>query len=140
MGCPKANQDKIVAVNGGNFSIDTTEYYPLASYLSSSPYIPFFLYPKLLPNSEKVRLLREQEMALSGKAKNEPSGRWHMVKNVPLEVKNVITNLSWLFVTISVACASIGYSGLQAFGVKLTEIQFSVPISVASILGAVRSK
>ena len=102
--------------------------------------IPFFLYPRLLPDSEKIRLLREQEMALSGKAKKEPSSRLQLVKNFPLEVKKVVTNLSWLFVTVGLACASIGYSGLQAFGVKLTEIQFGVPISVASILGAVRSK
>ena len=114
--------------------------YVFCGILSLLIAIPFFLYPRLLPNSEKIRLLREQEMALSGKAKKEPSGRLHKVKNFPLEVKKVVTNLSWLFVTIGLACASIAFSGFAAFGVKFTEIQFGVSSSVASILGAVRSK
>ena len=102
--------------------------------------VPFFVYPRLLPNSEKIRLLREKEMALSGKANKEPNSRLQLVKNFPLEVKKVITNLSWLFVTIGLACASISISGFAAFGVKFAEIQFGVSSSVATLISGVSSK
>lgn len=103
--------------------------------------IPFFFYPRLLPNSEKLRLLREQEMALSGKTKKDSqSGRLQIVKDFPHEVKRVVTNFSWLFVTIGLACVSIAFSVFSAFDVKFSEIQFGLSASAASLIGGVRSK
>ena len=102
--------------------------------------VPFFFYPRLLPNSKEIRLLREQEMAKKGRAMSEPSDRLSVIKNFPLEVKKVVTNLSWLFVTLAVTVASITISGFASFGVKYVENQFRLSSSAASIITGLRSE
>lgn len=102
--------------------------------------IPFFFYPRLLPNSNEIRLLREKEMALKGRVIKLSKDRWSTVKAFPFELKRIITNPSWLFVTVGLGLASVTISGFASFGVKYVENQFGLTTSEASIITGLRSK
>ena len=102
--------------------------------------VPFFFYPRLLPNSKEIRLLREQEMAKKGKAMSEPSDRLSVIKNFPKEVKKVVTNLSWLFITLGLSVTSVVGSGFASFEVKYTQNQFGISPSAASLITGATGK
>ena len=109
--------------------------------------VPYFFFPRLLPNSKAIRALREEEMAQKGvvaKSDSDDSdGLTHfqtVVKRFPLEFKKVVTNPSWIFITAAVSVAGITISGFASFGVKYVENQFALPASSASFIVGVRSE
>ena len=104
---------------------------------------PFFLYPRLLPNSSEIRKLREKEMALRGrtvKRRRREGDRWSVLREFPHELKKIALNPSWLFVTLGLGLASVTISGFASFGVKYVEIQFGLTTSEASIITGARSE
>ena len=104
---------------------------------------PFFLYPRLLPNSSEIRELREREMALRGRMvvrRRRAGDRWSVVREFPRELKRIAMNPSWLFVTLGLGLASVTISGFASFGVKYVENQFGLTTSEASIITGARSE
>lgn len=102
--------------------------------------VPFFCYPRLLPNSEQVKEEREQEMAKRCVSKTEvDSGRLKTVfRRFLLEVKRILTNPAWVFMTAALTTSIIIVSGFASFGPKYVETQFGLSSSVASLaVGAV---
>ena len=109
--------------------------------------VPYFFFPRRLPNSKAIRALREEEMAQKGvvaKSDSDDSdGLTHfqtVVKRFPLEFKKVVTNPSWIFITAAVSIAGITLSGFASFGVKYVENQFGLPSTSASLIVGVRSE
>ena len=104
--------------------------------------IPFFLFPRLLPDSGEIKKLREREMALKGRSvrKRKAGDRWSVVKEFPLELKKIAMNPSWLFVTLGLGLSSVGLSGFTSFGVKYSENQFGLTTSYASLILGARSE
>ena len=97
--------------------------------------IPFFMYPRWLPNRHKVQEARAKEMAktYSSEFVNEDN-LTIMVKTFPRHIKHIMTNLSFLFVTGSLASIFIVVSGLVAFAPKYLESQFGLTASVSGIV------
>ena len=108
--------------------------------------VPYFFFPRLLPDSKAVRALREEEMAQKGVAKSDSDdsdGSIHLqtvVKSFLLEFKKVVTNPSWIFITAAVSVSSITISGFASFGVKYVENQFALTSSAASFIVGARSE
>ena len=102
--------------------------------------MPFFCFPRLLPDSEKVRLEREAEMAKQCEARAAVDGGQvkTLLRHFLLEMKKIVTNLSWVFMTVALATSTIVVSGFASFGPKYVETQFGLSSSVASLaVGAV---
>ena len=97
--------------------------------------IPFFMYPRWLPNRKEVQEARAKEMAktYSSEFVNQDN-LTIMVKTFPRHIKHIMTNLSFLFVTGSLASILIVVSGLVAFAPKYLESQFGLTASVSGII------
>ena len=98
--------------------------------------IPFLLFPRLLPDSHLVKKERELEMAQKyrGKYLKEDTNFLTKLKSFPHHLKQVVTTLSWLFITGSVCCSVLVLSGMIAFAPKYLESQFTLTASSASII------
>ena len=102
--------------------------------------VPFFCYPRLLPDSEQVKKEREQEMAKRCVARTEVDGERlkTVFREFLLEVKRIVTNPAWVFMTVALATSILIVSGFASFGPKYVETQFGLSSSVASLaVGAV---
>lgn len=102
--------------------------------------IPFLLFPRLLPNSHLVKKERELDMAqkYKGKYSNEDTDWRAKLKAFPHHLKQVVTTLSWIFITGSVCSSIVVLSGMVAFAPKYLESQFTLTVSTASLVaGAV---
>ena len=103
--------------------------------------IPFFLFPRLLPDSHLVKMERDKEMAKSYKSKYgrmESTSLLAVLKTFPIYLMNVLCNLVWVFITLAITCALLVVSGMTAFAPKYLESQFELTTSTASLLvGAV---
>ena len=97
--------------------------------------VPFFLYPRWLPNRSKVQEARAKEMAktYSSEYRNEDN-LTIMVKTFPRHIKHIMTNVSFLFVSGCLAAIFIVVSGLVAFAPKYLESQFGLTASVSGII------
>ena len=106
--------------------------------------IPFLLFPRLLPNSYEVKKERQFEMAKTYKGKykaNEDVDFVTKVKLFPHDLKQVVTTLSWIFITACVCSSFIVISGVTAFAPKYVESQFTLTASTASlVIGSVGEK
>ena len=103
--------------------------------------IPFFMFPRLLPDSHLVKKEREQEMAKKYKGRygsRENTDLFTKLKTFPKELKQILTTLTWICITASVCSTVIVVSGMIAFAPKYVESQFTLTASSASlIIGAV---
>ena len=106
--------------------------------------IPFLLFPRLLPDSHEVKKERQLEMAKKYKGKykaNEDVDFITKVKLFPHDIKQVVTTLSWVFISACVCCSFIVISGVAAFAPKYVESQFTLTTSTASlVIGSVGEK
>ena len=101
---------------------------------------PFFCYPRLLPSSAAVREEREKEMARRCVTKREREGGKirGVVVNFWWELRGILLNPSWIFITIAISSSLLVVSGFASFGPKYVETQFAISPSIASlIVGAV---
>ena len=98
--------------------------------------IPFLLFPRLLPNSFLVKKERELEMAqeYKGKYLKEDTDLLTILKSFPRHLKQVVTTLSWLFITGSVCSSILVLSGMVVFAPKYLESQFTLTASTASLI------
>ena len=109
--------------------------YVFSGVVSLAIAVPFFFYPRLPPNSEEIRLLREKEVGKTQSAKVKKDGkRSSVIMNFPLAIKEIITNPSWWCITAAITVATVTVSGFASFGVKYVENQFGLPSSTASLL------
>lgn len=104
--------------------------------------IPYFMFPKLLPDSHLVKKERQKVMAQKykneGGVKKEDSSFINKMKSFPYHFCQVVTTLSWLFITIAVCFSAFAVTGVSAFSPKYYESQFNLTTSTASIVaGAV---
>eukprot|EP00731_Ephydatia_muelleri_P010124 Em0005g710a len=106
--------------------------------------VPFFLFPRLLPDSHLVRLAREKEMAkrsmvgVGGGDQSDGGGGASALRSMPAHLKQVLTNLPWIFVTCSTSASLIVLSGLVTFAPKYLQSQFKLTAALASVIaGAV---
>ncbi len=103
--------------------------------------IPFFMFPRLLPDSQLVKQERQQEMAQKYTKKignKEESEFTDKVKSFPYHLKQVITTPSWIFITIAISSSLIVVAGMVSFAPKYLESQFGLTAFTASIVaGAV---
>ena len=105
--------------------------------------IPFFLFPRLLPDSHIVKQAREEEMAKVYKSKygdKEGTDFGTVVKTFPTHIKSLCSNPSWLFITLAITSSIIVVSGMASFAPKFIESQFRLTASIASVLAGVVGK
>lgn len=101
--------------------------------------IPFLLFPKKLPNHKEIQAEREKEMVKKPKkASPEGAGIKYAIKALPRLFCQVITTLSFLFISLAITVKFFYVSGFVAFGPKYYEAQFSFPPSTSSlVVGAI---
>ena len=102
--------------------------------------IPFFCYPRLLPSSVAVRKEREREMAKKVKARGPVVGGkvQGAMRVFVLDLKSIVVNSSWIFMTMAITASILVVSGFASFGPKYVETQFGLSSSVSSVaIGAV---
>ncbi len=101
--------------------------------------IPFFMFPRLLPDSHLVKQERQQEMAQKYQGKfGEAEEFTGKLKSFPYHLKQVITTPSWIFITIAISSSLIVVAGMVSFAPKYLESQFGLTAFTASIVaGAV---
>lgn len=103
--------------------------------------IPFFMFPRLLPNSHLVKMERNKEMAQEYEGEDSSVEEVDMatkVKTFPKHVKQVMKTPSWLFITIAICFSTLVVSGVVSFAPKYLESQFGLTSSRASLIaGAV---
>jgi len=88
-----------------------------------------------------VKLEREREVVKTYRSKygtKENTDLLTILKTFPTHFKDVVSNLSWLFITLSITSALLVVSGMTAFAPKYLESQFGLTASTASLtVGAV---
>ena len=104
--------------------------------------VPFFCYPRLLPSSAVIREEREREMAKRCHAGREKIDGENKIRSVVIsflwELRRIVVNPSWIFMTVAICSSVLVVSGFASFGPKYVETQFGLPPSVASlVIGAV---
>ena len=103
--------------------------------------IPYFMFPRFLPDSHLVKQERKLEMAQTYKGKygeREETDFAVKVKSFPSHLKQVLLTPSWIFITIAISSSIIVLAGMVSFAPKYLESQFGLTASSASLIaGAV---
>lgn len=88
--------------------------------------IPFFMFPKLLPDSHLAKAECQKEMAQKYKRDvgSENVNVLTKLKSFPYHLKQVLLTPSWIFLTIAVSIAAFVVTGITAFIPKYFESQF----------------
>ena len=97
--------------------------------------IPFFMFPRWLPDSHLVKKERAKEMAriYPSKYANEDS-LTIAVKMFPVQILRLLTNVPFVFSTLGVSAFYIFAQGLISFTPKYIESQFNLRASTAGLL------
>lgn len=99
--------------------------------------IPFFLFPKLLPDTLEVKKARTKEMAQVYEGKDSSFDEVDFstkVKAFPQHLKLVLKTPSWIFITLAICFSTLIVSGVASFAPKYLESQFGLTASRASII------
>ncbi len=103
--------------------------------------IPFFFFPRLLPDSHLIKVERRKEMAQSYRGTDSNIEEVDLptkVKSFPKHLKLVLLTPSWIFITIAICSSALIVSGLTSFAPKYLESQFGLTSSQSSLIaGAV---
>ena len=93
------------------------------------------MFPKWLPDSHLVRAERAKEMAKvhSSQFANEDTLTL-LVKEFPIQIKNLLTNVSFMFTSFALAMIFVVRDGIVTFGPKYIESMFRVTATVAGLL------
>uniref|UniRef100_A0A1E1X5A7 Solute carrier organic anion transporter family member n=1 Tax=Amblyomma aureolatum TaxID=187763 RepID=A0A1E1X5A7_9ACAR len=101
--------------------------------------IPISAFPKVLPGSLKLQAQKKSEMHQKlQKSEAVQSGFGARAKDLPASFKILITNPTFVFLSLAGATEGMLVSGLATFLPKVIEFQFSIAASLAAlIMGAV---
>lgn len=101
--------------------------------------IPISAFPKTLPGSVKLQMQKKSEMHQKlQKSEAVQSGFGARAKDLPASFKILITNPTFVFLSLAGATEGMLVSGLATFLPKVIEFQFSIAASLAAlIMGAV---
>ncbi|XP_077560009.1 solute carrier organic anion transporter family member 4A1-like [Haemaphysalis longicornis] len=101
--------------------------------------IPISAFPKTLPGSLKLQMQKKSEMHQKlQKSEAVQSGFGARAKDLPASFKILITNPTFVFLSLAGATEGMLVSGLATFLPKVIEFQFSIAASLAAlIMGAV---
>ena len=101
--------------------------------------LPFFFYPRLLPNNAKVMEARQKQMKGSYKGRfGEETTFLQQVKAFPFHLLGLFKSKSWLFMTIAISVLFLSLDGLVSFAPKYIESVYRVSPSTAGlIIGAI---
>ena len=101
--------------------------------------IPFFMFPRLLPESNAIKEARMKETAKTYTSKyGEEKKLSHVIKAFPIHLWKLVKNPTWFCTTLSVTCLFFSFDGIVAFAPKYFESQYYLTSSTASIVaGAV---
>ncbi len=97
--------------------------------------VPFLMFPKWLSDSRLVRKERAKEMAMIYEKKyiNEDN-MTIIVKMFPIHIKRLLTNIPFIFHTISLSFLFILVSGFVSFAPKFFQNQFQLTATFAGLL------
>ena len=96
--------------------------------------IPFFMYPRKLPNAEEVTRARELEMAKEGlriPPSNAPLKQ--VLRDLYRQIKGLLTNITFLLIGGATFTAFLALVGQVAFAPKYVQSQFYHPASQSSL-------
>ncbi len=97
--------------------------------------VPFFFFPRHLPNYEEVVNARKVQHATVYKTKlNEEGSLLDQLKAFPIHLLGLLKSLSFVFVTLGIAFLFLTLYGMVAFGPKFIESVFNIPASTASLI------
>ena len=97
--------------------------------------IPFFMFPKWLPDSYLVRVERRKEMAkVYDEDYQNEKDLWTTLKAFPIHVRRALNNRSFIFASFGMAVIYIFIQGLLSFGPKYVENQFYLTSSTAGFV------
>lgn len=101
--------------------------------------IPISAFPKTLPGSLRLQMQKKSEMHQKlQKSEAVQSGFGARAKDLPASFKILITNPTFVFLSLAGATEGMLVSGLATFLPKVIEFQFSIAASLAAlIMGAV---
>lgn len=97
---------------------------------------PFFMYPRYLHDSHLVQQERAKEMAriYSNKYSSNENSITTAVKLFPVEIKRLILNPSYVFMTLGFSVVSLFLQGVLTFAPKFYEVQFNLTAATAGII------
>lgn len=101
--------------------------------------IPISAFPKVLPGTLKIQAQKKSEMHQKlQKSEAVQSGFGARARDLPASFKILITNPTFVFLSLAGATEGMLVSGLATFLPKVIEFQFSIAASLAAlIMGAV---
>ena len=107
----------------------------LSGILSLITCIPFFMFPRVLPNYAEVVEAHKKEHATSYESKyGEEESLKEQIKAFPLHFLKLCKSASFVLVTVALSFLFLTLYGLVAFGPKFIESVFGIPASTASLL------
>ncbi len=97
--------------------------------------IPFFFFPRALPDGHLVAEARQKQMkgSYNGKFGNEETFL-QQLKAFPFHLLGLFKSKSWLFMTLGIAVLFLSLDGLVSFAAKYIESVYRVPPSTAGLL------
>ena len=100
--------------------------------------IPFFMFPRQLPNSATIKEERRKEMAkVLGDDANREMNFKETVKAFPHHIKQLILSPSYIFLAFAQGAWSLFYFGKAQFSAMYIETQFSLTASAASLAAGI---
>ena len=101
--------------------------------------VPFFLFPRILPNYDEVVKARQTQHARVYESKfGEEKSLVNQLKAFPRHLLDLFKSLSFVFVSLGLSFLFLTLYGMVAFGPKFIESVFNIPASTSSLLaGAV---
>ncbi len=97
--------------------------------------IPFLMYPKSLPDSHIVQAAREKEMLIKPiQNKADAASLLKSSRTFLIHLKRLLTNMPFMFQTISLSVIFILVSGMASFGPQYMEIQYHFSATSAGLI------
>lgn len=107
----------------------------LASIVCALLSIPFFMFPKWLPDSHLVKKERAKEMARVYSSKyTDENSLTILVKMFPVHILRLLTNVPYMLLVLGLSAFFIFGQGLISFTPKYIESQFNVRASTAGLI------
>ena len=107
----------------------------IAGILSLVISVPFFMYPRQLNDADEVAKARKEEMAKKGEWIPPKNAKLkEVIKNFFHQLKQLLTNITFLLNIGAVATTALSVIGLVTFVPKFIENQFYFPASQANLI------
>ena len=97
--------------------------------------IPFFFFPRVLPDTHLVMEARQKQMKGSYEGRfGEEKTFLGQLKAFPFHLLGLFKSKAWLFMTIAIAVLFLSLDGLVSFAAKYIESVYRVPPSTAGLI------